>query len=171
MNADVLAELRRAFGPHPDLIRRPKEEREAMYARFSEESPEEDGFTVLLRNLERLPDRLGLPAQSAEEVRLIELPPPAVFFRTGSPLVAAVADACGSGSYVRRQHPWLLVACFVDPDFEPPVDFPFYLRPRHRDWDEDEAGCRLDAWRLAFGLWLYGAARGHTTARGQLPQG
>jgi hypothetical protein len=166
MTDDVLAELRQAFAPHPDLIRRPKPEREALFAQFAAEEPGEDGFAALVRHLKGLPQRLGLHAQALDGVTLVELPPPAVFFRTTSPLLAGVVDACGSGSYARRQHAWLLVACFVDPDFEPAVDFPFYLRPRRSDWRQDEAGCRLDAWRIAFALWLYGTVRGHTTSRG-----
>lgn len=167
MDTEVETELRRTFAPHPDLIRRGKAEREELLARFASETAlDRDGFAALLRNLKRLPERLELAPETLDGADLIDLPPPAIFFRTGSAALAAIVDACASGSYTRRQHPWLLLACFVDPDFEPPIDFPFYLRPRHRDWSEDEAGCRMDAWRLAFGLWLYGTARGHTTTRG-----
>jgi hypothetical protein len=189
LKTGVSEELRRAFAVHPDLRLRPKAEREERFAAFgsfadgggsessgtesggSESSgtessgtessgTEDDGFRTLERAVAALQGDLGLPPGAVDTAAgWVQLPQPALFLRFRHPLAAAVVDACGSGSYAHRQHPWVMRACFADPDQEPAGDFPYLFGPEKEHWRDDEAGCRMDAWRIAFGVWLF-ARRG-----------
>lgn len=161
----VATEMRRAFAAHPDLIYGARERAEAIHAAYArlraDHVPAEDSLAFLAARIAALPAILGREAPGLQCGGVIALRVPAIFLRTADPLLAAVIDACGSGSYAHRVHPWVLRACFADPDQENPTDFPYLFGPAESDWRTDRAGCLGDAWRIAFGIHLFGVSRDH----------
>ena len=160
--ADVAAQLRRAFATHPDLIYGGRDWTAAVHAGFLNRHPDPDatgGVAALAAEVAGLAPALRRTDPGLQGGEVLALPTPAVFLRTADPLLAAVIDACASGNYAHRVRPWVLRACFVDPDHEPAVDFPFLLAPREEDWQRDVRACQMDAWRIAFGIHLFGTSR------------
>ena len=158
----VGAEVRRAFAAHPDLIYGSPARAAALHATFAElrrGADTGDGLALLADLIGGLPEALGRTAPGLQCSGVIALRTPAIFFRTADPLLAAVVDACGSGSYAHRERPWGLRACFADPDQEATTDFPFLFGPEAGDWQDRRAICELDAWRIAFGVFLFGRSR------------
>jgi|GEM_PF-4136665 len=156
------AEMRRAFAAHPDLVYGRKEWAAAIHAAFAEMragAAAEAGLEALAAVIAALPGALGRTQPGLVCGGVVALQTPAIFLRTADPLLAAVVDACGSGSYAHRARPWLLRACFADPDQEPAVDFPFLFGPDPADWRDRRADCAMDAWRIAFGIFLFGRSR------------
>ncbi len=159
---DVRAQLRRAFAAHPDLIYGGREWTDAVHARFFDHHPDAEptgGLTALALEVSRLAPALGRTDPGLQGGDLLTLRTPSIFLRTADPLLAAIIDACASGSYAHRVRPWVLRACFADPDHEPATDFPFLLGPRDEDWQLHPQVCRMDAWRIAFGIHLFAASR------------
>lgn len=158
----VGAEVRRAFAAHPDLIYGGRERAARLHAEFAglrAGRPADTGLEVLAALIAALPAQLQRPDPGLSCGGVIALRTPAIFFRTGDPLLAAVVDACGSGSYAHRERPWVLRACFADPDQEPATDFPFLFGPDPGDWQGRRQACELDAWRIAFAVFLFGRSR------------
>ena len=158
----VGAELRRAFAAHPDLIYGPRQRAQALHAEFAARragSGPADGMTLLAQLIAGLPAALERPHPGLSCGGVVALRTPAIFWRTADPLLAAVVDACGSGSYAHRSHPWELRACFADPDQEVALDFPYLFGPAPADWQQRRADCEMDAWRIAFGIFLFGRSR------------
>lgn len=158
----VEAELRRAFAAHPDLVYGGREWAASIRADFNAlrgESPAGAGLEVLAGVIAALPAALGRTEPGLTCGGVLALRTPAIFLRTADPLLAAVVDACGSGSYAHRARPWVLRACFADPDQEPAADFPFLFGPDAAEWEGRRADCEMDAWRIAFGIFLFGRSR------------
>lgn len=163
-------EIRAAFAAHPDLIYGSKERAAALHAAFGalrRDAGKGGGLPLLADLIGGLPVALGRTTPGLFCGGVIALRTPAVFLRTADPLLAAVVDACGSGSYAHRERPWVLRACFADPDQEPAADFPFLFGPDPSDWRDQRDTCEMDAWRIAFGIFLFGRSRdsqGHPLA-------